>query len=200
MDVQQPIACEAFDGSFDAQCDLAALVYGRDEQPDALLNQFVADLAGRGARIVGLIQGGHRNHAPQLSAMLVHSGEDVELFQDLGSYAEGCRLDIGALTRAGQEIATALDGGADLLVINRFGKQEREGKGLLYLIDRALSADVPVLVAVPDHCFATWVRFAEGMSVKIPPTRLGLESWWRSVCRTPGLPALSHSTMCEVVK
>ncbi|MDR3468704.1 MAG: DUF2478 domain-containing protein [Xanthobacteraceae bacterium] len=188
--------------AFDSQCDIAALVYGPEEQPDALLNAFAADLTGRGVRVVGLIQGGHRvGRAPQLSAVLVHSGEDVELFQDLGAYAEGCRLDIQALTRAGQEIAAAIDRGADLLVINRFGKQEREGKGLLYLIDRALSADIPVLVAVPDYCFDTWLKFAEGMSVKIPATRGGLEAWWRTVSqRGAGLPALSHPTVCEVFK
>ncbi len=187
--------------AFDSQCDLAALVYGPDDAPDALLSAFTADVVGRGARVAGLIQGGHRAGAPQLSAVLVHSGEGVDLFQDLGSYAEGCRLDLQALTRAGQEIAGAIDAGADLLVINRFGKQEREGRGLLYLIDRALSADIPVLVAVPDHCFATWVKFAEGMSVKIPPTRGALEGWWRSVARrSSGLPVLSHTTMCEICK
>jgi len=187
--------------AFDSQCDLAALVYGPDEAPDALLSAFTADLAGRGTRVAGLIQGGHRAGAPQLSAVLVHSGEGVELFQDLGSYAQGCRLDLQALTRAGQEIATAIDAGADLLVINRFGKQEREGKGLLYLIERALSADMPVLVAVPDYCFDAWVKFAEGMSVKIPATRGGLEGWWRSVSRRgPGLPVLTHPTVCEVCK
>jgi hypothetical protein len=188
--------------AFDSQCDLAALVYGPDQDPDALLNAFAADLAAEGVRVVGLIQGGHRvGQAPQLSAMLVHSGEDVELFQDLGAYAEGCRLDIQALTWAGQEIAAAIDRGADLLVINRFGKQEREGKGLLYLIDRALSAEIPVLVAVPDYCFETWVKFAEGMSVKIPVTRGALQGWWRKVsARNAGTPVLTHTTICEACK
>lgn len=187
--------------AFDSQCDLAALVYGPDDTPDALLSAFTADLTGRGARVAGLIQDGHRAGAPQLSAVLVHSGEGVALFQDLGSYAQGCRLDLQALTRAGQEIATAIDAGADLLVINRFGKQEREGKGLLYLIDRALSADVPVLVAVPNHCFESWLRFSEGMSVKVPATRGALEGWWRSVARhATAMPALTHPTVCEVYK
>jgi hypothetical protein len=188
--------------AFDSQCGVAALVYGPDQDPDALLNQFAADLAAQGVRVVGLIQGGHRvGRAPQLSAMLVHSGEDVELFQDLGAHAEGCRLDIQALTWAGQEIAAAIERGADLLVINRFGKQEREGRGLLYLIDRALSADIPVVVAVPDYCFDAWLRFAEGLSVKIPVTRSALQGWWRQVdARNAGMPALSDSTVCDALK
>ena len=189
-------------GTFDSLCDLAALVYSQDQEPDELLSTFAGELRAEGVRVAGLIQAGHRvGHAPQLSAMLVHSGEDVQLFQNLGAYAEGCRLDIQALTRAGQEIAGALDAGADLLIINRFGKQEREGKGLLYLIDRALSADIPVLVAVPAHCFDVWVRFAEGMSVKIPNSRAGLRAWWRTVsARSAGMPVLTHTTVCEAVK
>ena len=44
---------------------------------------------------------------------------------------------------------SAIEQGADLVIVNRFGRQEREGKGLSYLIERALSADIPVVIAVP---------------------------------------------------
>jgi hypothetical protein len=162
--------------------DLAALVYAADDDPDALLRDFVADLTARGRRVVGLIQHGHHpDAAMQLSALMVHTGEGVNLFQDLGVHAAGCRLDVQALTRAGSEIAAAIDQGADLLVINRFGKQEREGKGLLYLIERALSAGIPVVVAVPGHCRGTWDVFAGDMSVSIAASRDALQDWWRGL-------------------
>jgi hypothetical protein len=79
----------------------------------------------------------------------------------------GCRLDLGQLLNAGAAVASAIDQGADLVIVNRFGRQEREGKGLSYLIERALSADIPVVIAVPSHRFQDWIRFAEGMSVKL---------------------------------
>jgi hypothetical protein len=54
---------------------------------------------------------------------------------------------------------------------------------------------------VPDHCFDIWVRFAEGMSVKIPNTRGGLRGWWRTVsARGASIPTLTHTTVCEAVK
>jgi hypothetical protein len=133
---------------FDSQCDLAALVYEQDQDPDQILRDFAVDLNGRGYRAVGLVQLGHHCvDAPKLSAMLVHTGEELQLFQDLGTCAKGCRLDVGQLLDAGGQVASAIDQGADLVIVNRSGRQEREGKGLSYLVERALSADIPVVIA-----------------------------------------------------
>src|SRR5271170_764525 len=44
---------------FDSQCDLAALVYEHDEDPDRILRDFASDLNRRGYRAVGLVQLGH---------------------------------------------------------------------------------------------------------------------------------------------
>ena len=76
--------------------------------------------------------------------------------------------------------------GADLVIVNRFGRQEREGKGLSYLIERALSADIPVVIAVPSHRFADWIKFADGMSVKLRCDRDSLEAWWGPYARNSG--------------
>ncbi|MGZ3323169.1 MAG: DUF2478 domain-containing protein, partial [Xanthobacteraceae bacterium] len=98
---------------FDAQCDLAALVYERDQDPDRVLRDFATDLNARGYRAVGLVQTGHHCvDAPKLSAMLVHSGEELQLFQNLGTGATGCRLDVGQFLDAGTRVAGAIDQGA----------------------------------------------------------------------------------------
>jgi hypothetical protein len=187
---------------FDSQCDLAALVYRQDQDPDAVLRDFAADLNQHGYRAVGLVQLGHHCvDAPKLSAMLVHSGEELQLFQDLGACATGCRLDVGQLLNAGAQVASAIDQGADLVIVNRFGRQEREGKGLSYLIERALSADIPVVIAVPEHRFADWIRFADGMSVKLHCDSGSLNVWWESVAaRNGGFIGHDHQSVCEVLK
>jgi len=187
---------------FDSQCDLAALVYERDQDPDELLRDFASDLNRRGYRAVGLVQTGHRClDAPKLSAMLVHTGEERQLFQNLGSGATGCRLDVGQLLDAGSQIASAIEEGADLVIVNRFGRQEREGKGLSYLVERALSADIPVVIAVPNHRFADWIKFADGMSVKLRCDRTALDAWWRAVsARNTGVVGRDYQTVCEVLK
>jgi hypothetical protein len=162
---------------FDSQCDLAALVYDQDQDPDQILREFASDLRARGYRAVGLVQTGHHCvDAPKLSAVLVHTGEELQLFQDLGACAAGCRLDVGQLLDAGAQVASAIEEGADLVIVNRFGRQEREGKSLSYLVERALSADIAVLIAVPSHRFADWIRFADGMSVKLHCDRASLHA------------------------
>ena len=186
---------------FDAQCDLAALVYDQHQDPDEILRDFAADLNGRGYRAVGLVQLGHHCVDAKLSAMLVHTGEELSLFQDLGSCSTGCRLDVGQLLGAGQQIASAIDEGADVLIVNRFGRQEREGKGLSFLVERALSADIPVVIAVPYHRFADWIQFADGMSVKLPCARKALDSWWNAVsARNGAIVRCDQPTFCEVLK
>jgi hypothetical protein len=186
---------------FDAQCDLAALVYEKDQDPDQILHDFADDLNARGHRAVGLVQLGHHCVDENLSAMLVHTGEQLHLFQDLGTCSTGCRLDVGRLLGAGQQIAGAIDEGADLLIINRFGRQEREGKGLSFLVERALSADIPVVIAVPSHRFADWIKFADGMSVKLHCDRASLDAWWRAVSlRNAGVAGQARATVCEVFK
>jgi hypothetical protein len=187
---------------FDSQCDLAALVYQQDQDPDQVLRGFAADLGRRGYRAVGLVQLGHHcADAPKLSAMLVHTGEQLQLFQDLGACATGCRLDLGQLLNAGAQVASAIDQGADLVIVNRFGRQEREGKGLCYLIERALTADIPVVIAVPKHRFADWIRFADGMSVKLHCDLGSLNAWWdRVAARNGGFGSQVHQSVCEVLK
>jgi hypothetical protein len=187
---------------FDSQCDLAALVYEPDQDPDAILRDFAAELKAGGYRAVGLVQLGHHCvDAPGLSAVLVHSGEELQLFQDLGACATGCRLDVGQLLDAGGRVAGAIDEGADLVIVNRFGRQERDGKGLSYLVERALSADIPVVIAVPSHRFADWIKFADGMSVRLRCDRASLSAWWDAVsARGAGRIAHVQHSVCEVLK
>jgi len=94
-----------------------------------------------------------------------------------------------------------MEAGADLMIINRFGKRERDGRGLSYLIERALNADIPVLIAVASHRFDDWVKFAGGMSVKLACDRHALDMWWRNVSVRAPRPIDPHRpTVCEVLK
>ena len=185
---------------FDAQCDLAALVYEKHQDPDAALRSFATDLIARGHRVVGMVQAGQCADS-SLSAILLHSGEKLLLAQDFDPAAQGCRLDLARLQNAGMQIADALAHGADLVVINRFGKRERDGKGLSYLIERALDADIPVVIAVGKDHFADWIKFAGGMSVKLGCDREALDAWWQAVSMQAADPTPDqHPTVCEILK
>ena len=181
----------------DNRGDLAALLYDDVHDPDAVLRDFAADMNARGFRVVGMVQAGQCADS-SLSAVLVHSGEKLLLAQDFDPNASGCRLDIGRLQDAGARVADALDSGADLLIVNRFGKRERDGKGLGYLIERALHAGTPVVIAVSKDRLADWTAFA-GETMRLACDRVELDAWWHDVtARTsqaekgPGHPALDR--------
>ena len=185
---------------FDAQCDLAALVYEEDQDPDAILRDFAAELNASGRRVVGMVQSGQCADS-SLSAVLVHSGEVLLLAQPATSPGGGCKLDLSRLQDAATRVAGAMETGADLVIINRFGKRERDGKGLSRVIERALDADIPVVIAVSSKSFADWIKFADGMSVKLRCDRASLDAWWRAVsARNSGLAGRDQQTFCEVFK
>jgi hypothetical protein len=81
------------------------------------------------------------------------------------------------------------------------GKRERDGKGLAYLVQRALDADIPVVIAVSSQRFGDWIKFADGMSVKLHCDRAALEAWWDRVSAAnacAGAPV--PTTVCEIAK
>jgi hypothetical protein len=163
----------------ETQGDIAALVYEDQDDPDTILRDFAADMNTSGFRAVGMVQAGQCADS-SLSAVLVHSGETLLLAQDFDPRASGCRLDIERLQNAGARVAEALDSGADLLIINRFGKRERDGKGLGYLIERARDAGIPVVIAVSSDRLADWTAFA-GETSRCACDRTALGAWWRNV-------------------
>lgn len=184
---------------FDAQCDLAALVYEKGETPDIILRNFAARLSAQGVRAIGVVQVGSNCVESKLSVLLLHSGEELSLMHEAGRCATGCRLDVNRLSEAERRVAAALQEGADLVIINRFGKQEREGKGFARLIEQALSSDIPVVIAVSSQRFADWIHFADGMSVRLACDKEALDAWWRGVSRHYPT-AMDHVSYCEALK
>jgi nucleoside-triphosphatase THEP1 len=181
---------------FDAECDIAALVYEEDQDPDAALRDFAADLNAHGYRAVGMVQTGQCADS-SLSAVFLHDGEKLNLAQDFDPNAKGCHLDVDRLHSAGLRIASALEAGADIVIVNRFGKRERDGKGLIYLIERAIDADLPVVIAVSSRHFTEWIKFAEGMTVKLACNRHALDAWWHGVSMRSTVGGLKPSEHAE---
>ena len=165
---------------FDSHSDLAAIAYDGDERPDALLSAFAAQVIARGYKPAGLIQtNGCEGGA--LAVQLLPTAEPMLIGEARGPGARGCILDVGRLLDAGMRISDALKNGADLLIINRFGKQEADGKGLLFLIEEAIAQDIPVIIAVARSRWDLWISFAQGMSVLLPSNLNALTHWWDTV-------------------
>jgi hypothetical protein len=186
--------------TFDAQCDLAALVYGAGEDSDSLIAGFADDLQRAGHRPVGVVQRGRtcQSENPQFGVVMLPEGKVVELASDAAGTV-GCRLDPDRLAGLAVRLAAAIEDGADLVIINRFGRSEADGKGLIDLVPQALDADIPVLIAVPERRFAAWIRFSEGMNVRLACRRDALDQWWDRVTG-PLCERRSAVTFCGLMK
>jgi Protein of unknown function (DUF2478) len=184
---------------FDAQCDLAALVYSKPDEPDRLLREFVQELTLRGCRVVGLVQ--TRLGDGGAAVTVLPTGETIPLSQRHGTLSNSSRLEPCDLAEAAARIHALIQPGADLVIINRFGKLEAEGTGLVDEIAGALSLDIPVVVAVPEFRFSEWLSFCRGMGVKLPCRKGSLQCWWDAMI-VGGQPPEHQRRMsvCEFAK
>ncbi len=149
---------------------LGYIVPSESMTADVLLAQVAQVLLAQGLRVAGAIQHNHgaaSNGRCHMDLEILTGNDVVRISQDLGPHARGCRLDPGALEQAvGQVIGAIHRGGNDrpqILVVNKFGKQEIEGRGFRPAIGAAMAEDIPVFVIVPATSLAAFEAFSEGV-------------------------------------
>ncbi len=134
---------------------------------DAILADVVTLLTAQGLRLAGTVQStAERADRAQcdMDVQVLPDGPSFRISQDLGNHAKGCRLDPGALEQAVAAATARLDG-ADLLIVNKFGKLEAEGRGFCALIAEALGLGIPVLVGVNGLNLAAFQQFSGGLAM-----------------------------------
>ncbi len=174
---------------------LAVLVYDDGVEADRLLAETARDLAACGVRLGGVVQSsihrpGRRKCAMRLTDLA--SGEAISISQDLGDESAGCRLDPAALAQAGLGVERALASGIELLIVNRFGKQEAQGGGLRSVIAEALLADVPVVLGVSRLNLEALLAFAGGPIARLEPAPDAIVAWCRKAVQRELLAALAR--------
>jgi hypothetical protein len=152
---------------------------------DRLLAAVADRLTQDGIRLAGAL----RPAAPGVGSghcdsdlWLLPEGPLARITQDLGSGSNACRMDAGAFEGAVGVVASRLRAGdVDLVILNKFGLSEAEGRGFRAVIAEALGRGVPVLTGVSDTHRAAFERFAESMSLHLPPEEDAILDWCRSV-------------------
>ncbi|MDO5529954.1 MAG: DUF2478 domain-containing protein [Paracoccus sp. (in: a-proteobacteria)] len=156
-----------------------------EKEPLGLL--FLGDLArsltADGIKVAGAVrtpgEKGLARRDMRLS-ILRDAGPEVVISQDLGPGATGCRLDPGALEQAAHRAVLAMPG-AELVIVNKFGKQEAFGRGMCSLIAAAVEAGLPVLTCVDRPQRADFEAFAGEFATRI--TAAEAEIWCRDAIR-----------------
>ncbi len=147
---------------------------------DLLLFRVAQLLLARGHRPCGVVQinsercdGG----ACDMDVQVLPDGPVIRISQDLGTASKGCRLDPGALEQAVGEVAARLRADADLLIVNKFGKHEADGRGFRDVIAEACARNIPVLVGLNQLNRQAFFEFCGGAAVELPCSEQALLGW-----------------------
>lgn len=153
---------------------------GRGET-DRLLSEAAAWLADNGRTVTGVVKVlGHENagaHHCDMDLRVLPGGPEIRITQSLGKEAQGCRLDPAGIETAVAAVEATGTQDADILIINKFGPQEAEGRGFCAAIGAALANGVPVLVGVAGGTREAFETFAGGMAQTLPADPEAIRAW-----------------------
>jgi nucleoside-triphosphatase THEP1 len=150
---------------------------------DALITQCAADLDAGGYRLGGVVQSNTPRPGRRRCDMYVRDllgGEEIKISLDRGNEARGCRLDADAFARIDAWIERAVRERVDLLVINKFGKEEANGRGLRAVLAEALIAETPLLIGVSPQNLGDFLAFVGGAAARLQPDIETLRAWCRN--------------------
>ena len=128
---------------------LAAILYQPEDDVDTLLADFASALLREGERIGGVVQRNLKDETGRSNGMLVvdlMTGREISICQPLGSGATACKLDAGGLAEASLAVLSAIAEDVELIIVNKFSKQEAGGHGLRGELAEAIIAGGPALV------------------------------------------------------
>lgn len=155
---------------------------GRGEV-DRILGRFARTLMARGVDVAGLVQT-NRDCGPakacHMDVQVLPSGPVLRISQDLGAASQGCRLNPAALEQAVGLVGQRLTDATRLLIVNKFGKQEAEGRGFREVIGEALGRGIPVVVGLNGLNQARFEDFCGGMAEPLSPDVQALLAWFET--------------------
>ena len=159
---------------------IAALIY-RGEGDDELrtLWRAVGQLRDRGFSIKGLLnktdaQGGKMRDRVY---SLTDSREYAIMYDGGCTEEDTCKLDPRGLAASSEVIREALQSPPDILVFNKFGHAESEGRGLIDEYAQAVAAGIPVISLLQDKYLPQWREFTDGMGTELENGLQGVLDW-----------------------
>jgi len=165
---------------------LAAIVYDAGFKIDDLLSRIAERLRADHIKMAGVLQENTGDADGVCAAMTLvdlSSRGRFRISQELGSQAEGCRLDAQGLAEIGALLDRPLGRDVELLMLNRFGTAEAEGGGLRSAFVRAMEAGVPVLTAVRPPYIEAWSKFHGGLAFNLPSDLDAVLAWCQASVR-----------------
>jgi molybdate transport system ATP-binding protein len=163
---------------------LAAILYRGEDDVDTLLADFASDRLRAGEHLGGIVQRNIRDsNGCKIDMQLIDlmNGIEIGICQSLGTGSQSCKLNISGLAEASVAVTHAIESEVDLLIINKFAKQEATGHGLRSEFAEAIMAGRPVLTAVPEKCLEAWIDFTGDQCTMLLCAREAVDIWWQKL-------------------
>jgi nucleoside-triphosphatase THEP1 len=162
---------------------IAVVAYDDGLVRDALIAQCAAGLAASGYRLGGIVQSNAHRQGQRRCDMYVKDllgGDEIKISLERGNEARGCRLDQDAFARIDAWVERAVLEHVDLLIINKFGREEAHGRGLRAVVAEALIAEIPLLIGVSTQNLGDFLAFAGDAAIRLKPKIEAMTAWCRN--------------------
>lgn len=147
---------------------------------DRLLTDLAERLMARGMPLAGVVQTNTEcadNAKCDMDLRVLPDADTIRISQSLGAGARGCRLNPSELERAVALVGASLADTPRLMIVNKFGKHEADGRGFRPLIGEALAQGIAVIAGLNGLNEDKFQDFAGGMAVRLDPDLDALEKW-----------------------
>ncbi|WP_039019806.1 DUF2478 domain-containing protein [Halocynthiibacter namhaensis] len=147
---------------------------------DLLLSDVAHQLEADGKRCMGIVQiNSYRDncHRCDMDVQVLSGGPKIRISQDLGNDSHGCRLNPDAMAQAIAGVEQRMQDGFDVFLLNKFGRQESEGKGFRELLGDAAAAGASILVGTNGLNESSFIEFSGGEAEFIAPNKTAILSW-----------------------
>ena len=148
------------------------------------LSEHLAELGWKTAGVVQVNTDRKDCHRCDMDVRVLPHGPTIRISQSLGKEAKGCRLDPQSLEVAVGLAGARLRDGADVLIVNKFGKHEADGRGFRPLVAEAIELGIPVLVGLNTIHDPAFQNFTGGLAQALAPEVNALTDWIET-CATP---------------
>ncbi len=163
----------------------AAAVYTPDTGDRMALLKFVEKLKALNTRVGGVLQEAlfdSEGKIVGLNAVDVATGRRISITRAVNNGDE-CGLDVSALTETASIIDSAISDRLDLVVVEKFGELEQNGKGLIDQILQTIGEGIPLLISVPEAALPVWQERSGELGSVLTFSEDAFQQWWQSVER-----------------
>lgn len=164
----------------------AAVVYPPQSNAVGFLGAFAEKLKQRGVRVAGIVQEKVRDSDGALTgidAIDVATGAraPIKRVARQNRDTNNCALDASVLAGTSGFLRHAIEEGVELIVVDKFGTEEQNGRGLSDEILLAISEGIPLLISVPQPALDIWQERTGAMGGVLPLDAGALEQWWAGI-------------------